>query len=242
MQFQRRADHDNRTARVIDALAEQVLTETPLLALDHVGQRFQRALVGAGNSAAAAAVVEQCVNRLLQHALFVAHDDIRRIQLEQALETIVTIDDATVEIIQIRGRETTAIERYQRAQIRRQYRQYGHDHPLRTIARIDESLDQLETLGKPLELGFRLGAVDLFAQVLRFVVEIHVLQQFVNGLGAHLGVEIVAELLDRFEVRFVGQQLALFERGHARIDDHETFEVKDPFNITQGHVQQQADA
>ncbi len=38
MQFQFRTDHDDRTARVIDALAEQVLTETSALALEHVAQ------------------------------------------------------------------------------------------------------------------------------------------------------------------------------------------------------------
>src|SRR5690606_19736303 len=64
MQLQRRADDDHRAARVVHALAEQVLAETPLLALDHVGQRLQRTLVRAGDRAAAAAVVEQRVDRL----------------------------------------------------------------------------------------------------------------------------------------------------------------------------------
>ena len=44
---------------VVDALAEQVLAEPAALALDHVGQRLQRALVGAGHGLAATAVVEQ---------------------------------------------------------------------------------------------------------------------------------------------------------------------------------------
>src|SRR5450432_2053502 len=47
VQAQRRADDDDRTARVVDALAEQVLAEATLLALDHVGERLERALVGA---------------------------------------------------------------------------------------------------------------------------------------------------------------------------------------------------
>src|SRR3546814_2419676 len=75
-----RRERDDRTARVVDALAEQVLAEAALLALEHVGQRLQRTLVGAGDDAAAAAVVEQCVDGFLQHALFVAHDDVRRAQ------------------------------------------------------------------------------------------------------------------------------------------------------------------
>ncbi len=41
VQLERRADHDDRTARVVDALAEQVLAEPALLALEHVGQRLR---------------------------------------------------------------------------------------------------------------------------------------------------------------------------------------------------------
>src|SRR5262245_46831043 len=65
VQAQRRADHDDRTARVVDALAEQVLTEPALLALDHVGERPQRALVGARDRAAEAAGVQPRIERLL---------------------------------------------------------------------------------------------------------------------------------------------------------------------------------
>ena len=83
VQLQGRADHDDRTAGVVDALAQQVLAEPPLLALDHVGQGLERPLVGAGDRAAAAAVVEQRVHRFLQHPLLVAHDDVRRVELQQ---------------------------------------------------------------------------------------------------------------------------------------------------------------
>ena len=77
VQLQLRADHDDRAAGIVDALAEQVLAEAALLALQHVGERLQRALVGARDDAAAAAVVEQRVDRLLQHPLLVADDDVR---------------------------------------------------------------------------------------------------------------------------------------------------------------------
>ena len=59
VQFQLRTDHDNRTTRVVYALSQQVLAETAALALDHVGQRLQRTLVGTGHRLAATAVVEQ---------------------------------------------------------------------------------------------------------------------------------------------------------------------------------------
>src|SRR5207237_6895960 len=62
-------DDDDRAARVVDALAEQVLTEPALLALEHVGQRLERTLAAATNRLGATAVVEQRVDRLLEHAL-----------------------------------------------------------------------------------------------------------------------------------------------------------------------------
>src|SRR5215470_8340632 len=59
MQFQLGADDDDRAAGVVDALAEQVLAEAALLALERIRERFQRTIVGAAQYAAAAAVVEQ---------------------------------------------------------------------------------------------------------------------------------------------------------------------------------------
>src|SRR3954469_25150414 len=47
-------DHDHRAARVIHALAEQVLPEAPLLALQHVGQRLERTLATATDRLGAA--------------------------------------------------------------------------------------------------------------------------------------------------------------------------------------------
>src|SRR3984885_11185393 len=49
MQLELGADHDHRTAGIVDPLAEQVLTEPALLALEHVGKRLQGPLVGAGD-------------------------------------------------------------------------------------------------------------------------------------------------------------------------------------------------
>ena len=71
-----------RTAGVVDTLAEQVLTEAALLTLEHVGKGLECAVVRTGDGAAAAAVVDQRVDRFLQHALLVAHDDVGRVELE----------------------------------------------------------------------------------------------------------------------------------------------------------------
>src|ERR1041385_2606157 len=110
MQAQFGTDHDHRTAGIVDALAEQVLPEAALLALEHVGQRLQRTLVGAGDDAAAAAVVEQRIDRFLQHSLLVVDDDLGRAEVEQALEAVVSVDHAPVEVVQVRCREAAAVE------------------------------------------------------------------------------------------------------------------------------------
>ena len=57
-----RADDDDRAARVVNTLAEEVLAETAAFALEHVAQGFQWTVGGAGNRAAVASVVEESVH------------------------------------------------------------------------------------------------------------------------------------------------------------------------------------
>src|SRR5436189_56478 len=83
MALQFGADHDDRTAIIIHAFAEQVLPETALFALERVGQRFERAIVHPAQHAATTAVVKERVHRFLQHALLVAHDDFGRLEFDQ---------------------------------------------------------------------------------------------------------------------------------------------------------------
>src|SRR3954447_7086144 len=71
VQLEFRTDHDDRTSGVIDALAEQVLPETALLALQGIGERLQRTVVRATKNAPSPSVVEQRIDSFLQHALFV---------------------------------------------------------------------------------------------------------------------------------------------------------------------------
>ena len=242
VQLQRRTDHDHRTAGVIDALAEQVLTETALLALDHVGERLQRTLVGARDGAAATAVVHQRIDSFLQHALFVAHDDVGRIEFEQALQAVVAVDDAAIQVVQIRRRETSAFQRDERTQIRRQHRQHGHDHEFRTVAGFDERFDELDALGQALQLRLGIRRRDFFAQTDQFGVQIDRLEQFVDGFGTHAGIEFVAVFFDGLQILFFVEQLAARERGQARIDDDIRFEIQDAFDVTQRHVEHQTDA
>ncbi|MBS1224225.1 MAG: hypothetical protein H6R24_903 [Proteobacteria bacterium] len=245
MQAQGGADHDHRTTRVVHPLAEQVLAEPALLALDHVGQRLQRPLVAAGDGPAPPAVVQQRIHRFLQHALFVADDDVGRGEFQQPLEAVVAVDHPPVEIVEIGSGEAAAVQRHQRPQIGRQHRQHGQHHPFRLVAGVEKRFHQLQSLGQPLELGFGAALEDFLPQLHHQLLQVQTVQQLVNGLGAHAGVEIVAVLLDRVQISFIGQQLPaaqLFFGGRARVDvdDHIGFEVQHPLDVAQGHVQQQA--
>ena len=115
-------DHDYRTTGIIDALTEKVLAEAALLALQGVGQGFQRAVVGAAQDAAAAAVIEQGIDGFLQHALFVAHDYVGRVQFDELFQPVVAVDHAAIEVVEIGRGEAAAIERHQRTQLRWNHR------------------------------------------------------------------------------------------------------------------------
>ena len=206
VQAQRRAGHDDRTARVVDALAEQVLTEAALLALEHVGQRLERAVARPGDRAATATVVEQCVDGLLQHALFVVDDDLRRAEVEQTLESVVAVDHAAVEVVEVRRGEAATVELDHRAQLRRDHRHDVEDHGLRVVGAATvlvatvERRDDLEALdGLLLALGAeRLLAflrVDRVAELDLLLVEIDAVDERLDRLGAGAAFEVLAVLV-----------------------------------------------
>src|SRR5439155_24341874 len=161
--------------RVVDTLAEQVLAEPALLALQHVGQRLQRPVARAGDGAATAAVVEQRVDRLLEHALLVVDDDLRRAEVEEPLEAVVPVDDAAVEVVEVRRREAAAVELDHRAKLRRDDRDRLEDHPLGLVLARDEGGDDLEALDRALLL-LALRRADRLAQHRSLVREVELLE------------------------------------------------------------------
>jgi hypothetical protein len=85
------------------------LAEPALLTFQHVRQRFQRPLVGAGNDPATPTIIEQRIDRFLQHALLVAHDDVGCAQLDQALQPIVAVNNTAVEVVEVGGSKPASI-------------------------------------------------------------------------------------------------------------------------------------
>ncbi len=232
---------DYRTTGVVNTLTEQVLTETTLFTFDHVGQRFQRTLVRTGDRTTATTVIQQGVYRFLQHTFFVTYDDVRRSQIQQTFQTVVTVNDATIQIVQVRSRETTTIQRNQRTQIWRQYRQNGQDHPLWFVTRLNERFQQFDTLGQLFTLGFGVGFVQLFTQLFALLLQIHALQQSLDCFRPHLRVEFVTELFQRVQILLFSQDLLTFQVGHTAFDNHIGFKVQYAFDIAQRHIEQQTD-
>ena len=238
MQFKFRSHHDHRATRIVAALAKQVLPEATLLTLKHISERLQRPLVGAGDDAAAAAVVKQGVHGLLQHALFIAHDDIRRAQLQQPLEAVITINDATIEIVKIGGRKATAVEWHQRAQLRRDYRHHLKNHPLWTIARLDEGLYELEALDELLALGLGAGLGQVLAQRHTLFFQVDRNQHVANGLGTDARLEsIIAIFVEIFEIGVLGDQLILLERRQARFGHNVILKIENPLDLFESHIE-----
>ena len=203
VQAQGGAGHDDRAAGVVDPLAQQVLAEPALLALQHVRERLERAVARPGDRAAAATVVEQGVDGLLQHALLVVDDDLGRAQVEQPLQAVVAVDDPAVQVVQVRRGEAATVQLHHRAQLRRDHRDGLQDHgagivgAAAVVVPAVERGDDLQPLdGLLLALhGQRLAAlagVDGVAELDLLLVEVDPGDERLDGVRAHAAFEVVA--------------------------------------------------
>ena len=213
VQLEVRVDDDDRTAGVVDALAQQVLAEAALLALEGLGERLERTTATARDGTATTAVVEEGVHGLLQHALLVVDDDRGGVEVEQALEAVVAVDDATVEVVEVGRGEAAAVELHHGAQVGRDDRDDVQDHVGGVVAALEEGVDDLEALDGLLALLLLglLGGHD-GAQLLGLLPEVDAAQQVADGLGAHAALEVDGVVaLHLGEEALVGDELALLE-------------------------------
>src|SRR5258708_4362050 len=243
IELELRADDDDGTAGVVHALAEEVLPETAVIALERIAQGLERAVVGAPEDAAAAAIVEEGVNGFLEDALFIAHDDIRRAQLHELLQPVVAVDDAAVEIVQIGSGEASAVQRNERAELRRKERNHVENHPLRLVAALAEGFKHFEALGVLDALLERRIGLHLLAKVVGQLVHFDAAEKFLDGLRAHFGGELAGIFFLQLAVLVFWQDFALAKNGHfTGIDNDESLKVQDALEIAHGNVQQVANA
>ncbi len=144
MQLEFRPHDDNGTSGVIDSFSQQVLPKTSLLTFKHVAQGFQWTLVRAPQGTAAAAIVEERVHGFLQHTLFIANDDFWSAQLLQPDQPIVSVDDPAIQVVQVRGGETSPVQWHQWPQLWRNDGYYFQDHPFGPVVRFTEGLNDFQ--------------------------------------------------------------------------------------------------
>src|SRR4029077_7297503 len=221
---------------------EKVLAEAALFALERVGKRLERAVVGAAQDASAAAVVEKSVHRFLEHALLVAHDDVRGVQLHQLLEAVVAVDDAPVEIVQVGSGKAPAIEWHKRTELGREHRENVQNHPLGLVAALAECLQHLQALGV-LDALLEAGVdFHFFAELFGELFDVHAAEKLLDGFGAHAGTILPGILALQLAILLLVEQLLFLDaRGLAGIDDDEGLEVKDVLEVAHGDVEQVTD-
>ncbi len=225
-------DHDDRTARVVDALAQQVLAEPALLALEQIGQRLERTVARPGDGATAATVVEQRVHRLLQHPLLVVDDDLGRTEVDQSLQPVVAVDHAAVQIVQVGGGEAATVELDHRAQFRRDHRHGIEHHAHGRVAGLLERRHDLEAL-EGTKLLLALAVLDDVAQQLGLGVDVEGLDQLLDRLGTHGTLEVLAIAVDQLAVEvLVDDQLLDSQLGEGGPD------LVEPVQLTLGPVTQ----
>ena len=235
------AHHDNGTAGIVYTLTQQVLAEAALLTLQHIAQGLECTVVGAGHRAAAAAVIDEGVHRLLQHPLLVTDDDIGGVQLQQLLQAVVAVDDPAIQVIEVAGGKAAAIQLYHGADIGRDDRQYIQDHPLWLVAAGAERFHHIQAL-EQLRLLLAGGLLQLFLNLNRERLNIQLLQQLLYRLGAHTGIKFILIGFPVLVILPLTQQGVLLQLGVAGIDDDIGCEIQHLFQHTGAQVQQQAHA
>ena len=170
------------------------------------------------------------------------NDHIGRLQLHQVPQPVIAVDDAAVEVVEIGRREAAALERDERTQVRRDHREHLEYHPLRTALRVNEALDDLETLRELLLDLLRFRRTHLLLQLGDGGLHVSLDQRIADGLGAHLGDEgVVTVFVERLAVLGVGEELLHLQGRLARIDDHVVLVVDHALEGARGHVEQQAE-
>ena len=241
IELQSRADNDYGTAGVVNTLTQQVLTETSLLTLEHIRQRFQGSSGNACYRSASSAVVNQRVYRFLQHSLLVSNDNVRGTQLQQLLQSVVSVDYPAVQIVQVGSCETSAFQLYHRTEIRRNYRNNVQNHPLRSIAGLLEGLDDFQSFYQtnPLLTG-RLH--ELFPKFFGQLVYVDIHQQLLDCFRTHCRLEVLAVDFSCLIVLGFLDNLLVFKRSISRIRYDVGSKIEHSLQILRGNIQNQTDS
>ena len=134
-------------------------------------------------------------------------------EVEQALESVVTVDHATVQVVEVGRGETATVKLDHRAQIGRNDRNDVQDHVRGAVAALQEGVNDLEALNGLLALlllGVLVGDDGL--ELLGLGREVDGSEQVADGLGTHATLEVHGVVTGHLtEQRLIGNEVALAE-------------------------------
>ena len=187
-------------------------------------------------------VIEEGINRLLQHALFVSDNDFRSLQLHQVAETIVPVNDTAIEIVQVGSRKAATFQRNQRTKIGRNDRKNRHDHPLGTRIRVEESAGELEALGQLLAVLLRTSRFHGLFKLNDKLFKVGLAQEITNRLGTHSGAEGFVTVIFLGVTEFIfSEELASLKRSLTGLGHKVVLIVNNTLKLTRGHVEDKTD-
>ena len=149
----------------------------------------------------------------MEHALFVIDDDLRGSKIKQALQAVVAVDHAAIEIVEVAGGESATVKLHHRAELWWDYRNDIEDHCTRVIQALArriisvnttvERCDDLQTLNCLLltlsaERLLAILWVDCLTEFALFFVEVDSLNQRLDGIGASATFEVLAVTIGEF--------------------------------------------
>ena len=237
--LQERTNVDNWTSWVVNTLTKQVLTETSLLTLKHVWQWLQWTVTRTRYRTSATTVVNQRVDGFLQHTLFVLNDNARCVQLQQTLQTVVTVDNTTVQIVQVRRCKTSTFQLHHWTQVRWDNRNNIHNHPLWLVTRLNKSFDDVQTTNGANTL-LTSGLTQFCLQRFNFSFKISICQQRLYSFSTHTRFKSVTVFGLQLTVLTFWQQLLLSQRCITGLSNHVWCEVDNLFQWTWWHIQDQS--
>lgn len=242
MEFEFGTDDDDGATGIIDALAEEILTEAALLAFEHIGERFEWAIAGTGDGSAAPSVIDEGVDGLLEHTLFIANDNIWSLEFEKAIKAIIAINDAAIEVVEIGSGESAAVELNHRAQFWGDNGDNVHNHPFGAIAGFAEGFDDFESANGA-NAFLTVGGIEFVAEFLSEGVEVKGFKKELDSLRAHADFEGIAAEFFFFETELTfGEEFLRFHIGIAGIKDNVRGEVKNALQSAGRHIEQKPHA
>ena len=86
------------------------MTEPPNLAFENIGKGFEGTVTRTGDTSTVPSIVEEGIDRFLQHPFFISENHLWRTKLYQFTQSVVPIDDTAIQIVEITGSKTSAFE------------------------------------------------------------------------------------------------------------------------------------